>query len=67
MSGLFGGSKKTPEPEAPAEMPDEDDPAKERSRRNQMRRLYGSSGRASTRLTDVPGTLGREYSRSTLG
>lgn len=60
MSNLFG---KTPEPEAPATMPDAEDPAAKRAKRY----VPTGGGRASTRLEKSGGTMGKEYSRGTLG
>lgn len=66
MSGLFS-KRKMPDPEPPAPMPDEQDEAAKRARRKTAGTLRQSSGVASTRLAPVPGTIGREYSRGTLG
>lgn len=67
MSGLFS-KPKMPEPEPPATMPDPDDPLAKRQRRRQGGgTLAGKSSATTDRLSTVPGTLGREFSRSTLG
>lgn len=63
MSGLFGKTR-TVEPEPPAEMPD---PYDTLSNRDEKRRLKRSSSTTQNNLAPVPGTIGREYSRSTLG
>lgn len=62
MAGLFG---KAPKPEPPAPMPD---PYNESgAKRKESRRLASASSTAQNKLAPVPGTIGREYSRSTLG
>ncbi len=66
MAGLFS-KPKMPEPEPPATMPDPDDPLARRQRRRQGGTLASTSSATSDRLSTVPGTLGREFSRSTLG
>lgn len=66
MSGLFS-KPKVPEPEPPIAMPDQEDPASQRSRRRTAGTIRSGSGTAANRLAPVPGTIGREYSRSTLG
>ncbi len=67
MGGLF--SPDMPDPKPPAAMPDDEDELAKRARRNQAAAVTGrnNTGLASTRLAPVPGTLGREYSRPTLG
>lgn len=72
MGGLFGGgrSQKTeyPEPEPPATMPDPEDPMAKRQRRKVGRvSPSGYSSAAGDKLASVPGTIGREFSRGTLG
>jgi hypothetical protein len=72
MSGLFGGKKEKvvyPDPEPPATMPDPEDPIAKRQRTRSTRTSApaSASSAASDRLTRVPGTLGREFSRGTLG
>lgn len=64
MSGLFS-KPKMPEPEPPAAMPDPQDPLAKRTRRRQGGTLANSA--TTDKLATVPGTLGREFSRSTLG
>ena len=67
MSGLFS-KPKIPEPKAPATMPDPEDPlAKRQRRRRGADGTLATSSAATDRLAPVPGTLGREYSRSSLG
>lgn len=61
MGNLF--SSKIPDPEPPATMPDENDPQTKRAKRA----FKPAGGRDSTRIAEAPGTLGREYSRGTLG
>ena len=71
MSGLFGSKKQQeyPDPEPPATMPDPEDPLakRQRSRSTATTAPASASSSASDRLTRVPGTLGREFSRGTLG
>ena len=66
MSGLFS-KPKVPDPEPPATMPDEQDELAQRARRTRARTTVAESSSAQTRLAPVPGTIGREFSRSTLG
>lgn len=66
MGGLFK-KPKMPEPTPPATMPDADDPLAKRLRRRQVSRTAEESSSAQTRLAPVPGTIGREFSRQTLG
>lgn len=67
MGGLFS-KPKYPDPEPPAPMPDANDPLAARRRRQQTGGLASSgSSTAADRLAPVPGTIGREFSRSTLG
>ena len=66
MAALFS-KPKMPEPEPPATMPDPDDPLAKRQRRKQTGTLSTASSSTTDRLAPVPGTLGREFSRSTLG
>lgn len=66
MASLFS-KPKMPEPEKPAPMPDGQDEAAKRARRRTSGALQQGSGVASTRLAPVPGTIGREYARGTLG
>lgn len=67
MSKLFGGGSKVPDPEPPATMPDPEDELAKRTKRRQTGVLQQGSSQAANRLAPVPGTIGREYSRSTLG
>lgn len=68
MGKLFGGgSTKYPDPEPPATMPDPEDPLAKRQRKRQTGTLPKTSSSASDRLAPVPGTIGQEFSRSTLG
>ena len=68
MSKLFGGgSQKVPDPEPPATMPDPEDEMAKRAKRRQAGALQTTSSSAQNRLAPVPGTIGREFSRSTLG
>lgn len=66
MSGLFS-TPKYPDPKPPATMPDPNDTAALRAQRDAKRRAQGDSSLSNNRLAPVPGTLGREYTRSTLG
>lgn len=59
---LFG---KTPKPEAPAPMPDPYD--QDQAKRAEARKLRSTSSTAQNKLAPVPGTIGREYTRATLG
>ena len=70
MGGLFSKPKKTeyPEPEPPATMPDPEDPMAKRQRRKTGGISPATASSAATdRLASVPGTIGREFSRGTLG
>lgn len=67
MSGLFGDKPDVPDPEPPAPMPDPEDELAKRAKRRQMGGVQTTSSSAQNRLAPVPGTIGREYSRSTLG
>jgi hypothetical protein len=71
MGKLFGGGSKStppPEPEPPATMPDPEDPMAKRERRKTAKLSPSrTSSAAADRLTTVPGTIGREFSRGTLG
>jgi hypothetical protein len=68
MSGLLGGKKPDyPDPEPPATMPDPDDPLAKRVRRKTTGALPATSSATADKLATVPGTIGREFSRSTLG
>lgn len=67
MGGLFS-SPKYPDPEPPAPMPDSGDALAMRRRRQQTGvASSGGNSSAADRLAPVPGTIGREFSRSTLG
>lgn len=55
MGGLFG-KPKVPKVEDPARMPDEEDPAVEEARRRRAEAARSRGGRASTILSDLPGT-----------
>lgn len=67
MSGLFGGKPDYPDPEPPAPMPDDQDLLAKRNRRKTTGALPATSSAAADKLAPVPGTIGREYTRSTLG
>lgn len=68
MTGLLGGkTTKYPDPEPPATMPDADDPLAKRTRRKSAGTIASPSSSTADKLATVPGTLGREFSRSTLG
>lgn len=67
MSGLFGKKQEIPDPEPPATMPDPGDEMAKRAKRRQAGTLQQTSSTAQNRLAPVPGTIGREFSRSTLG
>lgn len=68
MGGLFGGEPDYPDPEPPATMPDPGDELAKRKRRTQTGGVTTqTSSSASDKLAPVPGTIGREYTRSTLG
>lgn len=54
MSGLF--KQKPPKVEDPARMPDEEDPAVMEARRKRAQDAQRRGGRASTILSDLPGT-----------
>lgn len=66
MSRLFS-NQKMPDPEPPATMPDAEDELAKRARRRTGVTTAAESSSAQTRLAPVPGTIGREFSRSTLG
>lgn len=66
MGSLFK-SPKMPDPEPPATMPDDQDEITKRARRKQMTTTRAESSSAQTRLVQAPGTIGKEFSRSTLG
>lgn len=66
MGGLFS-KPKIPDPEPPATMPDPDDQLAIRARRTRAKTTVAESSSGQTRLAPVPGTIGREFSRSTLG
>lgn len=61
MSSLF--ATKIPPPKPPATMPDPESVEAKRAKRA----LVPAGGKASTRLAPNGGTLGREYTRGTLG
>lgn len=67
MSGLFGRKRDYPDPKEPATMPDEFDEASIRAKREAERKIRSGSSSETNRLAPVPGTIGREYSRGTLG
>lgn len=69
MGALFSKPKqeKMPDPEPPATMPDANDPLAKRKRQQIGRQVRTGSSQVSDRLAPVPGTIGREFSRSTLG
>lgn len=66
MGSLFS-KPKMPDPEPPATMPDAEDELAKRSRRQKVAVTAGQSSSAQTRLAPVPGTMGKEFSRGTLG
>lgn len=66
MGGLFS-KPKMPDPEPPATMPDAEDELAKRARRRTGVTTAAQSSSAQTRLAPVPGTIGREFSRQTLG
>ena len=66
MGALFK-SPKTPTVEAPATMPDPNDPLSMRERRRRRGALMTESSATADNLAPVPGTIGREFTRSTLG
>lgn len=65
MGSLF--SPKMPKPQPPATMPDPFDAAAQREKRKSARELRAGSSAVQNRLAPVPGTIGSEFSRSTLG
>lgn len=68
MSKLFGGKPKEPdypEPEPPATIPDTESVMARRNRRAQA--ATRTTARKQTTRAVTPGTIGREYSRGTLG
>lgn len=67
MSGLLGGKTDYPDPEPPATMPDPNDPLAKRVRRKTAGGLPTTSSSTTDKLATVPGTIGREFTRSTLG
>lgn len=67
MGGLLGSKQKVFEPEPPATMPDDQDELAQRARRTRAKTTVAESSSGQTRLAPVPGTIGREFSRSTLG
>lgn len=66
MGALFGSKPDYPDPEPPATMPDPNDELAKRKRRRETGGTTTSSS-ATDRLAPVPGTIGREYQRQTLG
>lgn len=66
MSALFS-KPKVPDPEPPSTMPDPNDPMAARRRRQSGGGIATTSSSASDRLAPVPGTIGREFTRGTLG
>jgi hypothetical protein len=64
MAGLFSKTK-MPDPAPPAPMPDPEDVLAQRNKARQQGRLISSAAQDS--LAQTPGTIGREFSRSTLG
>ena len=66
MGGLFK-KPKMPDPEPPATMPDPQDELATRARRTRAKTTVTESSSGQTRLAPVPGTIGREFSQSTLG
>jgi hypothetical protein len=67
MGGLLGGEPDYPDPEPPATMPDPEDPLAKRKRRQQTGQGVTTTSSATDKLAPVPGTIGREYTRATLG
>lgn len=66
MGGLFS-KPKMPEPEPPATMPDPQDELARRSKRRTAGAIQTGSSSQANAIAPVPGTIGREFSRSTLG
>lgn len=56
-----------PKPTPPSTMPDPYDIAAQRKRREDARQLRAGSSSVQNSLAPVPGTIGGEYSRGTLG
>lgn len=67
MSSLFSKPKAPdyPDPQPPATIPDTEDVAARRARRVNAARLPTAKSQTTRNVT--PGTIGREYSRGTLG
>lgn len=65
MGSLF--KPDMPKPTPPATMPDPYDTAAQREKRKSARELRVGSSAVQNSLAPVPGTIGREFSRSTLG
>jgi hypothetical protein len=65
MGSLF--KPNLPKPQTPATMPDPFDTAAQREKRKNARELQAGSSAVQNRLAPVPGTIGREFSRQTLG
>lgn len=65
MGGLFS-KPKYPDPEPPATMPDAEDPLAKRQRRK-AGGMSTASSTASDKLATVPGTIGKEFTRGTMG
>lgn len=66
MGSLFK-SAKAQLPPPPPPMPDPYDAEAERAKRKEARRIKGQSSTDSNQLAPVPGTIGKEFTRSTLG
>lgn len=64
LKNLF--NPKVPDPSPPSAMPDPNDELAKRARRR-TGTVDTTSSAAADKLAPVPGTIGREYSRSTLG
>ena len=64
MGALKNLFSKPKDPAPPATMPD---PYDDTGKREDERKLRASSSTAQNKLAPVPGTIGKEYSRSTLG
>lgn len=67
MGSLFNPDVKAQLPPPPPPMPDPYDVEAKRAKRKEMRRVQNQSSTDQNQLAPVPGTIGREFSRSTLG
>lgn len=66
MSGLFK-KPETPKLEAPVALVDPYNAGESTANRDERRRLKDNSSASKNRIASVPGTIGREYTRSNLG